>query len=481
LPPDWSPPAAPVAGGWPAPEWAPPPPPPTRNRRRRLLVVAIVALLAAGGATAGAFVLFGSSAPKLTFQGKHIDHPDRVLAATETKVRAAVQSRHGVQNNSTRCYFARPKQPAAGAAKSDVDPALSCGPVLFVDGDAAKTYLSYTLIAAASGGSVKLSTEDNPQSDDPAAVPANVDLVRPDSKTVPRTSTLTVPQPPAAAKDALVADDLGKLPAPKQLDSAFMVSLNTGVQVQSLGIVPRYGHGDDARSAPPGEQLIAFQLVDEPGEMADKPASSSLRLSDAHGSRAVPDAPTSDQYDIVAEPVGATAQLVLKDAGYTQTIALPSGKLGSGNLAVLTRQNRIDVDEQHADVGLTVSGAGSGSGTLHAMFHGAKLEFWYPGNVKEHASKPSEALLFVDVDYTDPQNPGSTYGFDPGFLTLKLPNGAIAHARNVATDPNKVVDVFEVPASLTSATLLVNGSFSQDGLDLSVTSPASFRVSFPAG
>jgi len=482
VPPQWTPPTAPVQAQWPAPDWTPPPPPPRRSRRRRIALLALVAGLVAAGLTAGGLVLFGSSSPALTFQGKHIDHPERVLAATETKVRATVHDRHGALDNNTRCYFARPKQPAAGANKNDVDTALRCGPVLFVDGDTGRTFLSYTLSAANSGGSVTLTAADNPSSDEPAAVPTTVDLVRPDRKAAPRTNTLSVPQPPPAAKNALLADDLGKVASPKQLDTAFMVSLNTGVKLIAVGIVPRYGQGDDARSAPPGEELIAFQTVDEPGEQAEQPSNGSLTLSDANGSRPVPLAPASDQWDIVAEPAGATPRLVLKDGGYTQTITLPSGNLGASNLAVLTRSNRLESTQRNGDVGVSFSDAnGSASTTFHATLYGAKLDFWFLGNIKQHASKPGDALLFVHMNYTDPQAPGGPYGFDPGFLTLKMPNGVIVHARNLAPDPNKVADVFEVPATFTSGTVVVTGSFVQDGVTATVTAPASFPVSFAAG
>ncbi|MDT4936816.1 MAG: hypothetical protein QOG80_487, partial [Pseudonocardiales bacterium] len=357
----WAPPAPPSAATVAPPQagyaWAPPPPPPVaRRRRRRPLILIVVGALVAAGLAVGGVTLFSSSKQSFTLHGTPINHPDQVLSEAEHTLGTIVQGRHGAESSDTRCYFSRPKQPASGTNKDDVDTALRCGPVLFVDGDNTKTYLAFTLATSSTaGGRVTLTTGASSDGPDPMAIPATVTLARPDAKKPPRPGTLAVPKPPAAAKSVIVASDLGSIPPPKQLDSAAMVSLDTGVKLISVGVVARYGHGDDARDPAPGQELIAFQVTDEPGEADNRPANGYLTLSDAAGSRRIPDVTGSDQYVVVGEPAGSTTNLVLKDAGYAQSISLPSGKVGAHNLTVLTRHNRLDHTTKKADVQLRAS------------------------------------------------------------------------------------------------------------------------------
>ena len=106
------------------------------KKRRNLLIAAgvVVVLVAAGLITW--LVLPGDDAPSITYQGKSINAADTVLTTAETAVSKTVSARHGVKSGDTRCYFVQADKPASGAKKSDVDTSLSCGPVLFVDGDA---------------------------------------------------------------------------------------------------------------------------------------------------------------------------------------------------------------------------------------------------------------------------------------------------------------------------------------------------------
>jgi hypothetical protein len=479
-------PPAPPAAQWPGygsvpPQWQPPPPaPPRRGRRRLLLVLAAVVLLAAGATT---WLLWPKS-PSLTYEGKRIASPGSVLKNAEATMRTIVSERHGADNSTTRCYFAKPTKPGANAKKTDVDTALRCGPVLFVDGDKARTYLSFELISGrTSSEKIALTSASSPQRSDPDAVPASLRLVRPDGRTARSGSTdLTVPQPPPAEKDVLTTSELGPTKKPTMLANARMIGKTTGVALVAAAVVTRYGGGDEARSAPAGEQLVAFQVRDESGAISESTAADALTVSVSGGhGRAVPTTSSDEDYVILAMPTAATATLVLVDAGYTQTLSLPAGKPGRNNLAVLTRRHRSTAIGKSAAIPIRFSGVGgSVDMTFNAKVDGAELDFWMPEHATSHPSKPGNALLFVDLYYSESSSPGETFGFDPQVLKLKLPDGRTFSARNIAP-AGKILDVFEVPAGFTTGTLGITGSEAVDGVTLSVTQTITFPVVIAAG
>ena len=85
------------------------------------------------------------------------------------------------------------------------------------------------------------------------------------------------------------------------------------------------------------------------------------------------------------------------------------------------------------------------------------------------------------LNYTTSDEPGKTFGFDPGILSLKLPNGTVVKARNIAPK-GKISDVFEVPADFTSGTVSVSGSEKvSGGITLRVRTAKTFPVTLQAG
>jgi hypothetical protein len=478
----WAP--GPAAGAWAPPGTAPWPAPGTAPKRstRRPLILALVAVVvvAAGLIT---WLAWPDAAPKLTYQGQAIAAPADVLTTAETSLAALVKSRHGVQDSATRCYYTQPKTPASGAKKSDIEDKLRCGPVLFVDGEATKTYLVVPLAAgSSSGGKVTLTPQRSLTGLEPVAIDNTLRLVRPDDKSAPDGSDgLKVPTPPAAAKDLLTTASLGPTSAPPSLDHARIVGKNAGVTLEAAGPIDRYAAGDDARSAPPGQQLIAFQLSYGEGDVS---ASGSARASVeviGGATRPVPETTGSDEWVIVAIPTSGSAQLRFTDDNYTQTLSLPDGKPGATNLAVLSREHRTAVIGKTASVPMRYSeGSNSANVTFHASAGLASLDYWIPGHEDKHAKDATHAILSVEVDYTDPDAPGKTFGFDPELLRLKLPNGTTIQSRNVASG-NKIFDVFDVPASFTKGTLEIRGSEKVDKVTVQVQKTVSFVVSIPAG
>ncbi|MGH3495296.1 MAG: hypothetical protein ACRDQ1_18970, partial [Sciscionella sp.] len=257
----------------------------------------VVVILVAGG-LASWQLLSGDSKPKLTYQGKQIADPATVLQEAETSVAAVVKKRHGVSNGDTRCYFSQPDKVPSGQKKSDVDDKLLCGPVLFVDGDDSTPYLGVPLQSSQNGKKVTLTPSSSLDDTAPTAVPDSAKLVRPDGASAPKGADgLKVPQPPPADKDVLVAAPLGGTSPPPAVDNAIMVSRNESVTVKSAGVIARYGSGEDARSAPAGEELLAFRIATDEGDIGSSPSADALTVAvDGGEGRAIPDISDPDDF-----------------------------------------------------------------------------------------------------------------------------------------------------------------------------------------
>lgn len=478
-PPGWGAPAGPEA--WPpGAQWQVPPAPPTRRRRKPLLLTLLaVAVLAAGLIT---WLAWPDGATPLTYKGKEIAAPDEVLTKAETALHTYVKSRHGAENGDTRCYFAQPKKAASGTKSSDVDEALRCGPVLFVDGDTAKPYVRLPLDPDLTG---KTATLQPPNAlNDPTAESQGGDLtfVRPDGKDAPSgAGGLSVPKPPAAEQDVLTAAVLGPTPSPQSLSNARMVGRDTGVTLDAAGPIPRYGRGDEARSVPSGQQLIAFQVSYSEGDVSGSGSGQAQLVVDGGAPRDVPETNGGDEWVVAAVPASGSAVLQLVNGGYTQTLTLPGGKPGAGNLAVLARKHRTGLVAKSASVPIRLSdGSNSANVTFHASATIASIDFWVPGHETRHARDAKHAILSVKLNYTDPESPGKTFGFDPQLLHLRLPDGSSLRARNVETG-NFIFDVFDVPATFTKGTIQISGSERVDGVTVAVRKAVSFPVSIAAG
>jgi hypothetical protein len=445
-------------------------------RRRRPALIAACAGVIAGGVIAGWFALHKSSSSSLTFHGKKVDDPAGTLRRAEKSLDALVVSRHGAKSVDTRCYFAIPANPPKDAKKTDVDGALRCGPVLFVDGNPARAYLSFPVTAIAAGkGAVRLTPAARPISDEPGPAPVGLVFRRPDKLTPPLPAGLAVPAPPPAQPDTLVAADLGNQTLRAAPGDALMVSLRGGVHLTEVGSVDRYGTGDHARSAPPGQRLIAFTYTPVPGQVANIPPPATQlgistgggpvrRLPAVHGTQAV----------VVAVPAKGQAAIVLNADGVRQTLALPSGKPGPSNLAVL-RRNRIDaalavnkpITISFARPGNVISLAGRVTVTR------ALLGYWTDDGT-HHASGSGRALLWMDLRFHAPHQRTAT-GIDAPLLRLTPVGGRSITAKDV--DPGKAVfAVFEVPATFTRGTVTITGT-ERGNPTITVVTPLGFPVS----
>jgi hypothetical protein len=438
-------------------------------------------------------VLRPSSSPAFTFAGKKIANADAVLAAAQASTSKLVASRHGTSNADTRCYFARATTPGKGVKKSDIDDHVYCGPVLFVDGDRNQSYLSYPISNSSTKGAATLTAATTPTSSDPQSAPTGKTLARPDKLAPKATSNLALPKPPPAAAGVYsTTTDLSGQTIPAAPADAVIGSRTGGVSLTNLGTIDRYGRGDDARSAPAGQKLIAFKTSAGPDEdgLLNFP-DGSIAVTVGGQSHSVP---KNSSTVIVAVPSStSSADLVVTDAGVTQRLSLLSGHPAPTNIAVTRRRHHLGNAGGPKAVTFTVSaGPDKVTRKARASLVGSDLRYWVRVGDNRHASAPSTALLYVDLQYSyteaikKPFTAASSYGpygFDTSLLKLHLPGGKVVAAGNYSTSANKLYILFAVPASFTSGTVVISGHEppNKNGVTLGISGSTSFAVRVAAG
>lgn len=469
--------------------------PAPRRSRKLPLILAVVVVLVAGLLTGGYFLFFNNNEPTLTYAGKSIKDANGVLKTAESSVTALVSKRHGAKNDQTRCYFAVPKKPEPGKKKTDVDTTLRCGPVLFVDGDPSSAYLGFPMTAQASGSQAVLTVASAPSAPDPDAIPADVSLKRPDGKSAPNGSGgLKVPAPPAAQKNAVAVADINDVTVAAAQAGAVMGSLNGGIALVKLGKVQRYGHGDAARSAPAGEQLIAFQTAGVKGNNDQQNDLTSQAMISVDGGTGVPvpDA-QAGQYIVAAVPTDAkSVDLVLDDEGLKQSLSLLDGKPGAQNVTVLARTNR-DMTTPVATSGVFTfspkvkfdDGTSGTSEAIKITMNVANLLYrTLPADGAATASSPAKAILHISVTYKGAHDIGE-FGFPSALLTFTPTGGAAVKAVNRATVKDKLYNTFEVPGNMTGGVLTIAGKVKQPfsggggSYTVGLRSPVRVSISIP--
>lgn len=448
---------------------------PTPRKRRTPLIAGgvVAALLVAGGVTY--LVWPEDDAPSITFQGKEIANAAETLKQGESAVARAVDARRGAKNTDTRCYFAKPKKAESGAKSSDIDDALRCGPVLFVDGQRSAAYLEVPLSDSSEGSKVALTPRTDLGTADPVALDDAMDLVRPDGETHPTAhggaGSLDVPSPQRAAANVLTTGPLSSGDQAKTVGLK-VTGRSLSVTLTELARITRYGTGDDARSAPQGQQLIAFKLRYGAGDLTFSTATRPV-LQAGGQSRPVP-LPTGSDYVIAAIPTSG-ATLALTDGGITQTIALPGGTAGPNNVALFSRTTRrVELNKSFSTPVRLRQGSRSANTSLRTVARFARLDFWTLGTTRP--SSPKQAFLTVGLQFTV-KGSSTVYAFSPDQLRLKV-GGTTYRARDILPG-SKILDAFVVPAGFTSGTLEITGTSKAGRLTTTVTKTRTVSISIP--
>jgi hypothetical protein len=494
----------------PPPEWAAPSGPyspaahqrATAIRRRRRLVAGLVAGGLAIALAAGlvlAYVPLGSSGStaNLTFAGKKINNAAATLKHAESIVAGMVHDRHGTSAADTRCYFAAPDQPAPGAKRSDIDRVIWCGPVLFIAGDPAATYLGFTMTTIANQDGFTLSLLAIPLNQIPDPAPVGVHFVRPDNvRPAAKHAPLLTPPIPTAPPNVFVRANLNGADLPLAPDTAAMGSKTGGVSIYALGRPPNYGAGDATRVPAPGQQFIAFRTSPADGDngklAVDLSAETSVSVE--HGpERALPSG-TGFNY-VLSVPKSVTAvDLVLHDSGWVQTLSLLDGTPGPNNIAVLGRSGRSGLPLQGAVYPISETFApgvifdngvaathDTGTVTVAAM----TLNYQQTVNTKIFtASSTKAALLYLDVR-VKLSNDKAEGPLESGLMTFTPDGGTPIPVKNLDDEHDFTFSSVEVPAGLTAGTLTIAGTAtdyytgSSDTFRVTVTTAISIPVRFP--
>ena len=167
----------------------------------------------------------------------------------------------------------------------------------------------------------------------------------------------------------------------------------------------------------------------------------------------------------------------------TQYIDLTTGKPGPDNIQVLARKNRKFATAMRLNVTRTVSGGGAAptNQVLNTSFASAQLRYWPSSEITNMTpSSPDKAFLVVDMDYNYAGSTGGPYGYDPALLRLQISGGATVAAKNVDSG-DFILDVFEVPATFTTGTIVIGGTTKLGAYTVTIANAGRIGVKINGG
>src|SRR3954468_3624211 len=466
-------------GPYPAPTgpatFAPPLVPQKKRLRGPWLVgAALVVVLLVG---VGLFVFRGDP---LTLGGRYVTEPEAVLADADAVLADYVEQRHGVAADDSRCWFE-----LTDADGHDVRDTLQCGPVLFVDGAADRSWLRFPLTPRAHGGDVQLSVAALPVDPEPARLADPQLLLRPDGGTPPDGSDgLQAPAPPQADPGWSATGPFPDVSWAAPDAPARLSGPAAAVTVTGLARPDRIGTGDDARRAAAGEQLLAVRYTITAGEgLTTTPPTLSYQVS---GADPVPVSPALVAAGTTVEAVlsvpedAQTADLVVDDAGLQQRLSLLTGAPAEGNLQVWARTNRTAEVNASQQLAGTLSAPGRVSAPFPFAVGVGRASLQWSANGKQ-AAGADRALLVIDVSLAIP--PGGPGAVPVEYLSLTLPDGTVVRAVDLNDDPAFVLPGFDVPAGFTTGTLTFAGvgTFPDGAVADFGAGRLDFPIAIPAG
>jgi hypothetical protein len=474
----WSPPQGPAQQPWAGAQSGPPQGGPQGKNKKKLyaIIAAVVALALVGGG-----LFFFLSGDDVTYQGRDIVEPEKVLTDAESRLAAIVEERNGASNDETACYFV-----VKNAETTDIEDRLVCGPVLFVDGDESQPYLTFPLEASAGEGDATLTVAEEPESPEPAEL-ANPDLLRrPDGASPPEGSAgLAAPEPPRAEEGIFTVIPSEGVQLEATPDNARIGSPTMSLDVSAIGEPDRYGRGDEARRPAEGEKFVAFEIASGPGE-AGPIAEFGIAVQVGEDDPIpLPEGGLGEEPGVFAISVPEDTNdltLVVTEGALVQKLSLTTGEPDPGNIAVWQRVNRSQVLAFSQPLTVRASKPGFVTEDFPCTLVADQVSLVYfagPGNTKV-PSAPTSAFLDLTTVLNCEGQPGQ---FNPVFWTLRLPDGTVLPAGDLNDDPTLIAIAFEVPADFTEGTLGFGGvGPAPDGVTFDTLGVfASIPVAIPAG
>ncbi len=427
------------------------PPSQKSNKKLYAIIAAVLVLVLVGGG-----LFFFLSGDDITYEGRDIVEPEKVVGDAESTLDGIVEARNGALNDQTSCYFV-----VKNADTTDIEDRLVCGPVLFVDGDQGQPYLTFPLEGSAGDGEARLSVAAEPDSPEPAAL-ANPDLLRrPDGNTPPEGSGgLAVPEPPRAEAGTFTVipsegTDLESTPAAARIGSPTM-----SIDLTAIGEPERYGQGDDARRPAEGEKFVAFEIASGAGEIGPiGEFSISVQIDEDDPAQLPDDADPSGGPVNLAISVPEDTEdvnLVVTDGTIVQRLSLTTGEPDPDNIALWQRTTRSQslTFSQSFSVRQSQPGFVTEDSPCTLTVDGVFLTYFAGPNNDRAPSAPSQAFLDLSgvLDIS-----GVRGQVEPVFWSLTLPDGTVLPAFDLNDDPNLIDIFFEVPATFTEGTVNFGG------------------------
>ncbi|MEI4270295.1 hypothetical protein TEK04_01045 [Klenkia sp. LSe6-5] len=468
------------AGAWdPASGPAPWAVQPTRRRSRKPLLIGVAALVVLALVGTGLwFLLRGAD---ITYAGRTVAEPQRVLDEAGSTLDSYAEGRGGAVSDDSACWFQ-----TLSADTTDVRDAVVCGPVLFVDGNPSAAWLDFPVTPSTGSGDVTFEVSAEPADPEPRPLEDADLLVRPDGATPPEgAGDLEVPQPPQAdpgfsAEGPFDDVDLVAPDGPATLSGAA-----ARVTVTGVAETERTGTGDDARSPADGEVFRVFSYTISSGEGYANTAPELSYVVEGGDPVAVDPGlvvPGATVEGLLSAPADADVELVVVDDGVTQTLSLVDGTPGADNLQVTTRDNRASATPGTQSLPGTISRDGlSADATYTLEVSSARIGWYTATDISATPPAPDRAFLVLQ-DYLTADNASFIAGKPPSSLyTLTLPDGTVVAGQNLSPDPNLVATAFDVPAGFTDGTITFGGSGAlADGSTLTFPEQRTFPVTIPA-
>lgn len=416
---------------------------------------------------------------RITVAGVRVHDAGSVLTRADREFRAYAGAHRGAVGPDSRCFYER--LPSAGP--HDVSLTLRCGPVAFFGAPPEEDYLAYPLTSATPRhGTVTLTVNALPLVPTPAAPPPVSDLIRPDRHR-PATDHLVAPKPPPAPADLLVDTGPGAIPALTSLPpTSVLAAFAATVTLLSSGPILSYGAGDNARSAPPGYELFAFDLVIDAGDagVTQFPAPQvdlQLSVNGGAGRRlAIPPGAVGVIQSVVAAVPAhpRSLELLLVDNGLTQRMSLITGAAAPGAITVYQRTDR----QVGLDIGTSVYGHLDGRAVQLQLTAFTAALSYYGTTPADHPPRVDEAFLQTDLCVSvvgvTPIDSCSVPGSRDMHLDMTDPAGTAPIVRRGDGETSWVV-----PATYRSGVLVVQRVTLPDGRVITLDAPFRTPIQIP--
>lgn len=266
--------------------------------------------------------------------------------------------------------------------------------------------------------------------------------------------------------EALAPGTLEAVPKalPTKLDTPLAIgSEHAGIAVVAVSEVDSIGTAEGRRRAPDGGSLVVFRVTDWSCEITPCKAWTTLKPRITHDglTKALPG--SADTYVIALPPGSSQVRLMINDAGHAQSVSLLDDDPGAKNIDLLAQKGatkKITLDKpyrmaEHTSIGFkNVNGAVVDQFVRNATVETAQRRYFFSG---AEPSEPGHAFLIVSATYAYAGG-AQRYAFASAEATFIDDAGNRYAERGVRFQQGSSLLSFEIPASVTSGTLVLGGS-----------------------